>query len=554
MLGAESFGFGTAPMVALGCKYLRICHLNNCATGVATQDERLRSEHFIGLPEMVDELLPLRRRGSARMAGALGVRSLDELIGRTDLLERLEGDTGKQRRLDLAAAVADGPRSAPQLLQVGAQPAVRQGPAGREDGGGHAGGHRAAKRRRVQLRDPQHRPHHRRARCPARSRAGTATTAWRCKPITLRSSGTAGQSFGAWNAGGLHCTSTGEANDYVGKGMAGGKIVMRPPRRRSSRARPRSSATPACTAPPAASCSPRAAPASASRCATPARLAVVEGAGDHCCEYMTGGVVTVLGRTGLNFGAGFTGGFAYVLDIERDFVDRYNHELIDIVRISPEGMEHHLQHLQRPGRAHVRETGSAWGARDPRPNFRDYLGKFWLVKPKAASLDSLIETCGRAARDDSRESNRTTLFQFLDAPRGCREKLPVDVRVLELERDLHAVRPDRAPHQAGRCLDCGNPYLRVEVPGAQLHPELAEADQEGRMFEAAELSHETNPLPEMCGRVCPQDRLCEGACTLNDGFGAVTIGSIEKYITDEALKQGWRPDMSSVVRPASAWR
>ncbi len=79
--------------------------------------------------------------------------------------------------------------------------------------------------------------------------------------------------------------------------------------------------------------------------------------------------------------------------------------------------------------------------------------------------------------------------------------------------------------------------------------------QEGNLFEAAELSHQTNSLPEMCGRICPQDRLCEGACTLNDGLGAVTIGSIEKYITDEALKQGWRPDMSEVRRrPTSAWR
>ena len=125
-------------------------------------------------------------------------------------------------------------------------------------------------------------------------------------------------------------------------------------------------------------------------------VAIVEGAGDHCCEYMTGGIVAVLGRTGLNFGARFTGGFAYILDLERDFVDRYNHELIDIQRVSPEGMEHHLQHLRGLIGAHVRETGSRWG-QSLLDEFRDYLPKFWLAKPKAASMDSLVESLKRAA-------------------------------------------------------------------------------------------------------------------------------------------------------------
>jgi len=124
--------------------------------------------------------------------------------------------------------------------------------------------------------------------------------------------------------------------------------------------------------------------------------AVVEGVGDHGCEYMTDGVVVVLGRTGLNFGAGFTGGLAYVLDLERDFVDRYNHELIDIVRLSPEGMEHHIHHLRRLVLKHVYECGSAWG-RALLTEYRDYLPKFWLVKPKAASLESLFEALRRAA-------------------------------------------------------------------------------------------------------------------------------------------------------------
>ncbi len=125
-------------------------------------------------------------------------------------------------------------------------------------------------------------------------------------------------------------------------------------------------------------------------------VAVLEGAGDHCCEYMTGGAVCVLGRTGVNFGAGFTGGFAYVLDLERNFVDRYNHELIDISRFHPEGMQSHVQHLEGLLERHFIETRSDW-AQEIVNDLRTFLPKFWVVKPKAASIDSLIDNLRRAA-------------------------------------------------------------------------------------------------------------------------------------------------------------
>jgi glutamate synthase (NADPH) small chain len=139
-------------------------------------------------------------------------------------------------------------------------------------------------------------------------------------------------------------------------------------------------------------------------------------------------------------------------------------------------------------------------------------------------------------------------FQFLDVPRRMPREVPVQVRVLdwqEIYGDFDAGEP---ADQAARCLDCGNPYCQWKCPVFNLIPDWLKLVEEGRLIEAVELSHQTNPLPEICGRVCPQDRLCEGACTLNDGFGAVTIGAIERYITDEAWKQGWRPDLSQ-VRP-----
>ena len=117
--------------------------------------------------------------------------------------------------------------------------------------------------------------------------------------------------------------------------------------------------------------------------------AVIEGAGDHCCEYMTGGLVTVLGSTGHNFGAGMTGGFAYVMDLNNTFVDKYNHELVEIQRISSEDMESYRNHLRGVIREHISETGSEW-AEHILENFDDYIGRFWLVKPKAANLRSLL--------------------------------------------------------------------------------------------------------------------------------------------------------------------
>ncbi|MEP7244904.1 MAG: FAD-dependent oxidoreductase [Gammaproteobacteria bacterium] len=137
-------------------------------------------------------------------------------------------------------------------------------------------------------------------------------------------------------------------------------------------------------------------------------------------------------------------------------------------------------------------------------------------------------------------------LQFLDIPRMDPAKLPVETRVTEFREIYSQFNADGAAQQAGRCLACGNPFCEWKCPVHNYIPNWLKLIQEGNLFEAAELSHKTNSLPEMCGRICPQDRLCEGACTLNDGLGAVTIGSIEKYITDEAFKQGWTPDMSNV--------
>ncbi|BBD80856.1 glutamate synthase large subunit [Aerosticca soli] len=397
LLGAESFGFGTGPMVALGCKYLRICHLNNCATGVATQHEVLRKEHFIGLPEMVMNYFRFVAEDVREHLARLGARSLAELIGRAELLRQKPGQTPAQRRLDLrplitpdglgtqvelACAMARNPMRDPAALasRIAADTAqaVAQGSGGRFD-------------YRIVNTD----------RAIGARLSGEVARRWGDTgmetPIVLRLEGAAGQSLGAWNAGGVHIELVGEANDGVGKGMAGGRIVVRPPA--DARYATHEAAIIGNTCLYGATGGELfAAGCAGERFAVrnSGALAVVEGAGDHCCEYMTGGVVAVLGKVGLNFGAGMTGGFAYVLDLDRDFVDRYNHELVDIVRISPEGMEHHMQHLRNLIARHIELTGSVWAQR-LLADFRGLLQRFWLVKPKAASLRALAEELRRAA-------------------------------------------------------------------------------------------------------------------------------------------------------------
>jgi len=398
MLGAESFGFGTAPMISLGCKYLRICHLNNCATGVATQNNILRSEHFIGLPDMVINFFRFVAEEVRILMADIGVRRLEELIGRTDLLEQVPGETARQQNLDLLPILSDAglAKDSPQFctdlrnepfdeaelahaILERVLPAVE----GRKGGSFNFTVRNYDRTIGAMLSGEIARRY---------GNNGMEDT-----PIDLQLTGTAGQSFGAWNVAGLNLDLEGDANDYVGKGMTGGRITIRPPANSSFVAKDTVIVGNTCLY-GATGGELFAAGQAGERFAVrnSGALAVVEGAGDHCCEYMTGGVVTVLGRCGVNFGAGLTGGFAYVLDLDRDFVDLYNHDLIDIHRIKPESMESHLHHLRALIDSHVALTGSQWSEMILE-DFRTFLPKFWVVKPKAAELGTLIESLRQAA-------------------------------------------------------------------------------------------------------------------------------------------------------------
>ena len=396
MLGAESFGFGTAPMVALGCKYLRICHLNNCATGVATQDETLRKNHYQGTVEMAMNFFKFVAEEAREWMAKLGVRSLDELVGRVDLLEQIAGVTEKHKRLDLSPMLYtdDLLNSKPQTCQIRKNEPFDKG---------------LTAERMVEAMLPAidgklggefeftvnncDRSIGARLSGEIAKRHGNQGMAE--KPVKLILKGVAGQSLGVWNAGGLEIYLEGDANDYVGKGMAGGKIVLRPPQCSSFDSHVTSIMGNTCLY-GATGGKLFASGQAGERCGVRNSGAhvVVEGAGDHCCEYMTGGLVTVLGPAGVNFGAGMTGGFAYVLDEKNIFVDRYNHELVEITRINTESLESHRRHLREVIKEFVAETGSAHG-QNILNEFDSYVGKFWLVKPKATNLATLLDSVKR---------------------------------------------------------------------------------------------------------------------------------------------------------------
>ncbi|MGH7753150.1 MAG: glutamate synthase large subunit, partial [Gemmatimonadales bacterium] len=338
LLGAEAYGFGTAALVAMGCAMARQCHLNSCPTGIATQDPKLRSR-FRGTPEQVIGYFTWVAEEVRHLLATMGARTLDEIVGRVDLLERADRpELPRAQMLDLSAILADplGGREAPRRSSAARNDRpeaaslddeilrVLEPGAGLDAGRPFAGEYRIGN-------------HH--LTVGARI-AGRIVERWGAgglppETIRLRFHGSAGQSFGAFAAPGMCLELEGEANDYVGKGLSGGAIVIRPFREAAYAAASECHVILGNTALYGATAgllfaAGRAGDRFAVR--NSGAVAVVEGAGSHCCEYMTGGVVVVLGETGPNFAAGMTNGAAYVLDESGNLERRTN---LDIARVCP---------------------------------------------------------------------------------------------------------------------------------------------------------------------------------------------------------------------------
>ena len=397
ILGAESFGFGTAPMVALGCKFLRICHLNNCATGVATQDEVLREQFFKGLPDQVMNYFKFVSRDVREILASVGVTSLTDIIGRTDLLTQIDGLTSKQSKLDLspiiAPVVADENTT---LYKTEENTAFDKGElnqnilAAAQDAVTHSKGGEF----RFNIQNTDRSVGATLSGEIARNHGDQGMAA---SPITIYLSGTAGQSFGVWNAGGLNMILTGDANDYVGKGMAGGKLTIKAPVGVDYASHETMIMGNTCLYGATGGklfSSGRAGERFAVR--NSGCHAVVEGTGDHACEYMTGGIVTIIGDIGVNFGAGMTGGFAYVLDESGDLDVRLNKESIEMLAI--ENLTIHQEHLRGIINQHFEETGSL-RAHEILHDFDKYAPLFKLIKPTATDVKTLLGHRSRSSAE-----------------------------------------------------------------------------------------------------------------------------------------------------------
>lgn len=387
ILGAESFGFGTGPMVALGCRYLRICHLNNCATGIATQDDTLRGKYYHGLPEKVENYFKFIAQDVREILASLGVEKLTDLIGRTDLLEVIEGQTDLQRGLDLQRLLYQ-PKvpagSAPYCVQN--NPPFDEGVLNREicAAAADALANGTDTEMDFEIRNTD--------RSVGAALSGVIAERFGSRgssqTFTVNLNGTAGQSLGVWLSHGVKLNLTGDANDYVGKGMGGGSIVIKPHTGVAFAAEQATIAGNTCLYGATGGelfASGRAGERFAVR--NSGALAVVEGIGDNGCEYMTGGVVTVLGKTGINFGAGMTGGFAYVFDVDGGFMGRINGEMVEGLGIA--NLPTHQEHLRGLIERHVALTHSRLGERIL-GDWENQVGKFVLVKPKANDVNALL--------------------------------------------------------------------------------------------------------------------------------------------------------------------
>lgn len=397
ILGAESFGFGTGPMVALGCKYLRICHLNNCATGVATQDEKLRKNHYHGLPYRVTNYFEFIARETRELMAELGVKRLVDLIGRTELLSELDGFTAKQQNLDLSAMLKTAtPMPGKAVYCTESNPPFDNGVLNKalHD---QAMPFVESKQSKTFYFDIRNTDRSVGATLSGAIAAVHGDQGLASDPIRAHFNGTAGQSFGVWNAGGVELTLTGDANDYVGKGMAGGLLAVRPPVGSAFRSHEATIIGNTCLY-GATGGKLFAAGRAGERFAVrnSGAITVVEGIGDNGCEYMTGGIVCVMGRTGVNFGAGMTGGFAYVLDEDGEFRKRVNPELVEV--LSVDDLAIHEEHLRGLITEHVHHTGSSRGE-EILANWPAWSSKFSLVKPKSSDVKALLGHRSRSAAE-----------------------------------------------------------------------------------------------------------------------------------------------------------
>lgn len=596
LLGAEEFGFSTAPLITLGCIMMRKCHKNTCPVGIATQDPILR-EKFAGEPEHVINFFFMLAEEVREIMSHLGFRTLTEMVGRSDMLELdkdLTKNNDKLKNIDLSLLL----RPAADIRPEAAQYCVQKQDHGLDmalDNNLIALSKAALERSLpVYIETPI---------CNVNRAVGTMLshevtkryhlTGLPADTIHIKLSGSAGQSLGAFLCPGITLELEGDSNDYVGKGLSGGKIIVYPPK--ESKFDPKENIVIGNVALYGATTGEAYFNGMAAErfCVrNSGAKAVVEGVGDHGCEYMTGGTVVVLGKTGRNFAAGMSGGIAYVLDMDSKFRSRCNSELVDLDKVEE---EEDIMTLKMMIQQHQRNTNSQL-AKDVLADFDNLLPRFIKVFPrdykrvlasmkkeeanKAANERAIKEAeeqeeadlkekdafeelkkLAVASRDQSSQVEEEKTLkrptEVADAVKhrgfvayerqGVSYRDP-DVRMSDWKEVMEESKPSSLlKTQSARCMDCGTPFCHQENSGCPLGnkiPEFNELVYQNRLREALDRLLETNNFPEFTGRVCPAP--CEGSCVLGIIENPVSIKSIECAIIDKAFEEGWM-----VPRPPS---
>jgi len=573
LLGADEFGFSTAPLIVMGCTMMRKCHLNTCPVGIATQDPVLRDK-FAGKPEHVINYFFMMAEDIREIMASLGIRKFQELIGRTDLLRVVKDPKDeKASTLDLAMVLKSALELRPNTNIIGGSVKQDFGLENRADNAiiAKAQGILNGTEKTLNLDMTIHNE----------ERAYLSTLSYHiaCKfgeeglpdgsSININLHGSAGQSFCAFLTKGVNVKLTGDANDYVGKSLSGGTVVITPPEESPFESHLNVIVGNVCLYGATSGKAFFRGIAAERFCVrNSGATAVVEGVGDHGCEYMTGGVCVILGLTGRNFAAGMSGGIAYVYDIDGSFAGgKVNLESVELVALDKKEDRELVHGLLEE---FAQNTGSVM-AKDVLNSWPGICSKFVKVFPfeykralEALELEKKsighqtenkaisnghepkVKDIEEAIQDGAAEKRKMDIV--LDKTRGFikyKRQTGIYRDATERQKDYEEVYNLKNVRQglkmqAARCMECGVPFCQSNSHGCPLGniiPKWNDLIFQGAWKEALNQLLQTNNFPEFTGRVCPAP--CEGACVLGISEPAVTIKNIECSIIDHAFEQGW---------------
>ena len=588
LLGAEEWGFATTPLIAMGCIMMRKCHINTCPVGIATQDPELRKK-FQGTPEHVINFFYYIANELRAIMAKLGIRTVNEMVGRAELLKtRDDLRSAKTENLDLSLILTPAHSIRPGVATYNVR---------KQDHKLHV---RLDNKLIAESELALEKGLPCRIECDIVNTDRTlgATLSYHISrrygeaglpqdTIHANIKGSAGQSFGGMLAPGVTLELEGDANDYVGKMLSGGRLIIYPPRSAVFKAEENVLVGNVCLyGATSGTCYFRGVAAERFAVRNSGATAVVEGVGDHGCEYMTGGRVLILGGVGRNFAAGMSGGIAYVLDMNQDFHSKVNMEMVEV-----SGLEdvQEIAFVRGLIEDHHHYTGSELAARvlldfnRALPRFVKILpvdykrvieaeaAKAELAKKAQYSLPILpgtaVHTLAEEHRkkefadeekqktkdlldledsvgDEKKEKKRNALILdktrgFMKYTRRAEKYRNPKTRTKDWGELSSRLNEDELKYQAARCMDCGVPFCQSDTgcPISNIIPKWNELVFQNQWQDALNRLLMTNNFPEFTGRVCPAP--CEGACVLGINEDPVGIKSIECAIIDRGFEMGW---------------